>query len=239
MNLKKKQRGFLLNPFRFSTSKDDPFWDQVVLLCPFMASIADVSLQANVITTYGESAISSEQAKFGDGSLHLDGNGDYLSIPHSPLLNITASDFTMDGWVYFPHNSPGGQIINKDGVSGASYPQYEIQISSGRLRAFLGNGTGPSPSGTSIPSNLSMPRESWVFFAFERFGNILNLYQDGELVGTSPMSLVLDGGKPLLIGCQADRDSFFNGFLQDIRITRAARYKGVAFSVPAAPFPVG
>lgn len=235
-----KQRGMLLNPFRFGASAGgDPHWDKVALLCPFTDDLLDYSPTPKVVTAYGDAHISTAQAKYGAGSLFLDGIGDYVSVAHDLQLNMTGTDFTFEGLLYWPTGASEGQIFNKDGVSGVSYPQYELQISGGVMRVFIGNGAGVSPSGVSVVASVSAPRDRWFEWAIEKYAGNIHLYQEGAHVGSTSIAWMYDGGKPLLIGAQAPGVSFFNGYAQQLRLTRVARFMGHAYVPAPGPFPIG
>jgi hypothetical protein len=51
----------------------------------------DAALQANATTGPG---------RVGQGFL-LDGDGDFVDVPHDPALNLGTGDFTIDLWVFF------------------------------------------------------------------------------------------------------------------------------------------
>lgn len=61
--------------------------------------IEDSTTPTRPITVHGGAALSSSQVKFGSTSLRLNGNGDYLSFPHDPVL-VFGGDFSIDGWVF-------------------------------------------------------------------------------------------------------------------------------------------
>jgi hypothetical protein len=73
-----------------------------------------------------------------------------------------------------------------------------------------------------------------------RTGSTIKVFFNGNQVTSTPQVIAMsDGGKPLLIGYQTGQaDSFyFNGYIQDTRITKGyARYTA-SFSAPTAAFP--
>ena len=55
----------------------------------------------NVIETIDNAKVNTAITKYGTGSLELDGTGDILTVPHSPLwINFLTGDFTIEGWFY-------------------------------------------------------------------------------------------------------------------------------------------
>ena len=63
-------------------------------------TFTDESASAHTITTNGDATQSTTQSQFGGSALYFDGVGDYLSIPDSEDWNFTASDGTIDFWIY-------------------------------------------------------------------------------------------------------------------------------------------
>lgn len=45
-----------------------------------------------------------------DGAFALDGNGDFVEVPHSTALNVGTGDFAVDLWVNFI-NTSGEQML--------------------------------------------------------------------------------------------------------------------------------
>ena len=75
-----------------------------------------------------------------------------------------------------------------------------------------------------------------------RSGNTLYFFKDGALLnagGTAFTVNVRNGSSPMLIGRQQYDSTYtyqFFGLMDEVRITKAARYTS-AFSVPTAAFP--
>jgi hypothetical protein len=100
---------------------------------------------------------------------------------------------------------------------------------------------------------VDIPLDQWVFFAYVRKGTTFSLYKDENLVGTITRSGTLPGADmPTRIGRGWDSQRFFNGYLDEIRVTKGvARYETgtganankIVFAgtntlaLPTAPFP--
>lgn len=98
-------------------SSTKEYFDNLVFLAHFngednSTTITDV--KGAVITRYGDSKISTAQSKFENGSLLLDGAGDYLSFPYSDAIDICGGDdFKLETW-YYPLSVTGFRpIINQ------------------------------------------------------------------------------------------------------------------------------
>lgn len=194
------------------------------------------------LETVGNAQISTSVVKYGTGSIALDGNGDYLSVPYNSALSLTSGDFTIEGWFYCTTLTAGSQqILNKDGVSGSSYTQYAVYItSSGVVTAELGNGNGTSPTSTTYSSGVTASLNTWTHFALVRTGTTIKLFVNGvQGISQAQGTAMSEGSKPLLIGYQTGQpaNQYFNGYLDDLRITKGyARYT-TNFTPPTGPFP--
>lgn len=170
---------------------------------------------------------SSAQYTFGSYSAYFDGSNDYLSIAHASDLNKTTGDFEIS--VVFYCTSLSGEsrvLLDKDGVSGTSYPQFNLSVtSSGKLSAFLGNGNGVSPTGTRITSDTSVTLNAWQQAKIVVLGSIYAIFLNGVLEGITTKPAMYDGGKALLIGYAAGQPAgaYFAGYINRVTITSFAR----------------
>jgi hypothetical protein len=174
--------------------------------------------------------------------MKFDGTGDYLSILSGPQLNLVSGDFTIETWFYCTTlTASNQQILNKDGVFNASYSQYGLAVSSaGQLVAALGNGNGLSPTETNYGASTSVTLNVWNHVAMVRTGSTIKVFFNGtQVTSTAQVTAMSDGGKPLLIGYQTSQaaGNYFNGYIQDTRITKGIARYTASFSVPTAAFP--
>lgn len=218
----------------------DPYTDSVVLAMHFNGtngSTVFTDLCGNTITAYGDTKISTSQSKFGGSSLFVDGTGDYLTGNNSDL-SLGSGDFTIEMWVYpFAHPQPYPCLFS-------NYNSF----SAGALSIFAGHNGGSSTkyqvaSNGSFPaltSSSSIVYGSWVHLAVVRSGNTLMLFVNGVIESsTSVAGVVYSGvGSLFAIGLSQDvgLDTCFNGYIDDLRITRACRWTS-NFTPPTTQFP--
>lgn len=203
-------------------------------------TFTDNSPTPKTVTANGNAQISTAQSMFGGASALFDGAGDYLSIAYSSALSLISGDFAVETWIYLTTLTAGSQtIFDKDGVSGASYPQYVLSITSGgKLAAFLGNGNGTSPTGTTYTGTTTVTLNAWHHVALVKTGSTCKGFLDGGQEWSESAATMYEGSKALLIGYSAGQPStaYFNGYIDDLRITKGvARYTGT-FTPPAAAF---
>jgi hypothetical protein len=53
-------------------------------------------------------------------AFRLDGEGDFVEVPHDPALNVGISDFTVDLWVNF-NDTSGEQVLIEKWIPGDGY----------------------------------------------------------------------------------------------------------------------
>lgn len=229
-------------------SKNDPYWDSVSLLLHMdganaSTTFTDSSKNALTATANGNAQISTAQSKFGGASGSFDGNGDFLTLASSAPLNLSSGNFTIECWVYHSSRPTAGNtqtIIDKDGVFVTSYPSYSITVnSSGSVIAILGNGAGLSPTSTTYTIG-TVSLNTWSHIAVVKSGSTITTYLNGTQGSTATQGVAItDGGKSLYVGFYsgAGAASYFNGYIDDLRITKGVARYTANFTPPNAAFP--
>lgn len=199
------------------------------------ASLIDDSLDSFIPVFSGNAQADRAESKFSQASLLFDGSGDFVSVPHSAAWQVGTGDFTFELW--FRLNSTGTQraLLDKRPASGTS--EWSMGASSTNhvfFRMWNGSTTVIDLGGTA-----TLTTGVWYHVAACRSGSTVRLFLDGaiEASGTqsgSPTTNTqnLSIGRDLAFPGTRDMD----GWIEEIRMTRAARYTA-AFTAPAAPFP--
>jgi hypothetical protein len=164
--------------------------------------------------------------------LAFDGSGDYFRIGTQPILDVGTANFTVEFWLY----SLGvANTYGRAQVFGAT----EATSGSGAFVISLSGSPQGSTgltvySSSTIPINYTtaIPSNTWIHVAVVRSGtgtNQTNLFINGNSVGSGTMATslatpVYDIGA--LNAVNPAFSDFFNGFLDDFRITKnIARYE--------------
>jgi hypothetical protein len=184
----------------------------------------------NDLETVGNAQISTTQSKWGGGSMYFDGNGDYLQTPSNPILPFGTGDFTIEFWAYW---------------AGGSFTSYATAIDTrnGSVAAGLAIAanitTGAwyvSISAQEILGTVAAAA-SWQHIAVTRSGTSLRLFVNGTQTGSTYTSSNDFSNTTLRVGLRPDNQYPWNGYLQDLRITKGyARYTS-NFTAPTAAFP--
>lgn len=202
------------------------------------AGIYDAAAK-NVLETVGNAQVSTTQAKFGTTSMYFDGTGDYLITPSSTSSPIQSfsfpGDYTIECWVRTSSFSTNQGIFDTRN-SGASTLGVTVFFDTNSKIILFMNGL------TRITSSASYSTNTWYHIALVRSGSTNTLYVDGTSVGTYTFSSSLTDNS-LTVGSVVDfRDTtstyHFNGYIDDLRITKGyARYT-TTFTPPTAAFPI-
>jgi hypothetical protein len=198
------------------------------VLCNFTnAGIID-NAEMNNLETVGNAQISTAQSKFGGASMAFDGTGDWIASPANPNVQFGTGDFTVEAWVY--RNGSQAQFVGLVGLSGAASAGWFLSFGASNVLTF---GTA---SGTVITSSSALTNTAWVHVAVSRSGTSLKMFFDGVQVASATDSTSFtDNAYGVRIGGSSGYS--FNGYIDDLRITKGyARYTA-NFTPPSAPFP--
>jgi hypothetical protein len=210
----------------------DPYSDHVVLLLPMegennSTTFTDVSPSPQTITRYGDTKISTTQAKWSQGSGYFDGTGDYLSIAENSDLNLGSNDFTIEGWIRFSAHSPFQSVFCMGDYFTSLSTSLIFYVYSDNQLGFYG-GTANILAGSVSPN-------TWTHLAVCRSNTTVTAFVNGVSVGIATASNSFSG--IVHIGAQKYNNAVsaaLTGFLQDIRVTKyVARYTG-NFTPPGA-----
>ena len=215
----------------------DPYYNNVSLLlhgdgANGSTTIVDSSPTPKTVTAFGDAQISTAQSKFGGSSLAFDGSGDYVGIADSADFTFGSGNFTIEFWVY-PVDSIQ-RLIASHGNAALPGTAWDFTRSSYGPVLFNWYNTGISGSIQSPPITTN----AWAHVALVRNGNSFVLYANGIGGSTATSSGPLyDPSSAVDIGRLVGVGNAFNGYIDDLRITKGvARYTS-NFTPPTAPFP--
>lgn len=178
--------------------------------------------------------ISTGQKKFGIGSFYFDGSS-YISLPGSasnPAFD-QAGDITIEFWTYVDTFNVGN-IICSEGLSGN---HWAIENAGGKLYFQCNDGV----TSFEIIPGTNLPVSQWTHCAVVKSGTNVTIYQNGGSIGSvniGSSTAFNDTIYDIAIGSVSDGTfGFFQGYLDEIRISRGiALYTG-PFTPPTLAFP--
>jgi hypothetical protein len=178
----------------------------------------------NDLETVGNAQISTSVKKYGTGSIAFDGTDDRLTAASSPNMAFGTGDFTVEAWIYTNTLSGERGFIQTSDTAGGLKTSYTtgivilIDVSPYRLVANVG-GTNVNSGSTYIAIN------TWYHIALTRASGSVRLFINGTLVG-GPTTITTNlTGQNIVIGGYYSTTYLWNGYLDDLRITKGyARY---------------
>jgi len=140
----------------------------------------------------------------------LDGNGDYVSVPDSPSLDIT-SQVTLDAWIY--PTALGGRIVNKITAGGGD--GYLLDTYGGVARFIVGN--------QGLNGATALPLNTWTHVAGTYNGTTMTVYVNGAFDSSRAVSISIPANNlPLRIGADSNGASPFSGLIDEVEVFNRA-----------------
>jgi hypothetical protein len=237
----KPDRLYPASPAAFSVSDQDatfirpsgdPNWSSVQLLLHMEFQgisflFADSGPFNYASTAAGQAQITTVRSKFGSGSGLFDGTSDRVVYADSNSWHFAAGDFTIESWVYIVSN--GGVIANNQSA------WYLYADNSQVIFEFSANGS----NFTTVTRTCSISNATWAHVAACRSGSDLRLFVNGVQAGATysiGTTSLFNSTGTMNIGNLVGTSSSWNGNLDEVRITKAARYTA-NFTPPTAAFP--
>ena len=243
MNLQKLRLG-QLKPADGATTVGDVYFPQTSVLLPFNGSDAatstsDLSNRNGSVSFTGTAQLSTGASKFGQSSLLLDGNSDYITVSDSYWNScISSGDFTVELWARWDSAALDGStstslIGNRGDIGGSSSNGWEIRKYNGNfLSWYMRQGSSWIYLNYSQGTQTAVSADTWYHVAVTRSGNTWRLFLNGTVEDTITNSTnIVDGGADGLIvgalagGISGGPYSYMDGYIDDVRVTVGhARY---------------
>ena len=210
-----------------------------LLLSYTNAGIIDNAMM-NDLETVGNAQISTSVKKYGTGSMYFDGSGDYLSSLASPNTTFGTGDFTIEMWLYAGNQAATSvRTMGNGGGSAWGSGKYIFTTYSGVGYKYQFNWWNYS-SGTTdaLVSTSASNTSTWTHIAITRSGNVFKMFVNGTQESTVTSSTSVDNGTPAQIRIGASGvsgDTEWAGYIDDLRITKYARYTA-NFTAPTTAF---
>jgi len=218
----------------------DPYYGAVSLLlhndgADGSTEIFDSSPDPKTVTAVGNAQISTTQSKWNGSSLKFDGSGDYVEVNGTNTsLEMGGDSWTVEMWIYqIQRPSTTTSIYDSLGLNGAATNAIRIRIDSlGYLKFYR-------YSSPVLSSSAAIPLTTWTHVAVVKDGSTLNVYLSGTLVGSIGDTVTYTNGlnRPILgVDGYSPPTAAFNGYIDDLRVTKGvARYTS-NFTPPTQPF---
>ena len=185
-------------------------------------SIIDLSGTSS-LNTVGDARLSNSQKKYGTSSIFFNGSTSYLNMLNSLENNFGTGPFTIEFWMY-PTNVAVGQQALIANYLNASVG-FAIQILNSKLLFGIGD-TDRIVGTTTLISN------NWYHVAVSGASVSIKMFLNGVQESTTyTTACTLSSTAVLSIG-RILTTAYYNGYLDDIRLTHSILYPNTPFNVP-------
>jgi len=196
----------------------------------------DSSSYSHTPTFVGNAQLDTAQKKFGTSSLLLDGNGDYVTIPDHPSLELGTGNFTISFQVYFNtiHTKDATFTNNIMGKYTGSSVGWLLTYANGTHLTFYSGAAG-----AVLSTEFSLSTGQWYHMEISRSGTAVKWFVNGVERSSATSSVNLNGPSKLLwIGVESttyqatDRD--LDGFIDEVKIIKGSAAHTSGFTAPSA-----
>jgi hypothetical protein len=169
------------------------------------------------IVAHGNAKLSTSVKKWGSASLALDGTNDYAFVQSNSDFAFSTGAFCLEAWIY----NTGGQ--------GAVQVLFDFRTTANQVVPYLNIQTGGSllyyVNGASAITGGTIPLNTWTHVALAKSGTSTKLFVNGTQVGSTYTDNNTYIQAPFTIGARYDGTLGFNGYIDDVRISKGiARY---------------
>ena len=225
--------GFIYNGY------SDPYFASTSLLLHMdgtagSTTFTDSSLNALTVTASGQAKISTTQSRFGNSSLELDGDNDFLTIATNALFDFSG-DFTVELFARFNSLAAAQTMI---GRWGASQRCFLFGVDSATSVTFVTGNNGSIDQIITRTPPVTLSTNTWYHFAATRSGSTVRFFVNGTQAGADATATGnCTGTQSMKIGVNGDGDvSDLNGFIDEVRITKGVARYTANFTPPPAQF---
>ncbi len=179
---------------------------------------ADASLSAHTITVNGDTHYTTAAKKFGATSLRFDGAGDSLALADSTDWDFGDANFTIDGWINLSAATQGASIIAHRTVDG--FNGFSLIVTAENKLQFIADDDNSAAWAINFTSTDVLPINEWSHFALVRNGADFEFYINGSASGSTQSDISIYNDKVALTIGGEENNYFFNGYLDELRISK-------------------
>lgn len=155
-------------------------------------------------------------------SLLFDGSGDYITLPSSATLDLSA-DFTIECWARLTATATDYQMLLGNSISNTG-----TYLSVGATKIFFQFGaSGP----TQAEITYTMPTNTWVHLAFVRNSGTVSMYVNGESKTVTNNSQA-GTFSPRYVAVGYSSAYAFPGYISNLRIVKGTAVYTSNFTPP-------
>lgn len=229
----------------------DPFYDNITLGLHMNGPSglqAFSEIKGKTVLYEGSSQLSSSVVKFGNTSLRTGlTNNDVIYLNSSTDWNLGSTDFTISCWIYpLSTGTTLNPIIGQWSMGSASLVNNSILLQIDTLNKISFTVVTNGTTSLTISDTTNIPTNKWSYIEVIRFGSTVYIFKNGVSVASGSVSTgtVNSSTSPISIGRVRnstdtgwDTTNGFNGYIDDIRITRGISRFPIVTHSSTLPFP--
>lgn len=209
----------------------DPYWWNVVSLLPLSGADGATTFpdaKARIWSVAGNSHVVAAVSKFGHGSLYLDGAGDYLRCDDVARAIAGHDTFTIELWARsLQQMSDIGNFLSFNDSSGNNrilFQDSALYLTSANVFTY------PFLPVDGVFHHVALVCDQGVY----------RVFIDGVMQGSVSNTTRITGTDRCTLGQEFDGSTasgFFNGYFEQLRVTKGVARYSPDFIPPSAPFP--
>ncbi len=223
-----------------------------LLLNATNAGIFDSST-INDMETVGNAQVSTTQAKFGTTSAYFDGSGDNLFMPSAPSMNFGTGNWTIECWVYVSTRTTNYPLIfgnnrgsfTTDALALTASNSDNVSYNDKFVIAWGSAGWSSPSAGNSqlLVANVTNSTGTWYHLAIVRDSSTsVKMFRNGTQVANATVSSGATfnwgySGSFVGGGNWDGAQGYFNGYIDDLRVTAGVARYTTTFTPPTQAFP--
>ena len=176
----------------------------------------------NAPTAFG-GANSPTASTSGSGSLSFNGTSQYISTPASTNYVFGTGDFTVECWMYMTSTTGSPVLIDQFNSPNG----WQLYTNSSQNVIFY----TPNTNQTTTTFSLN----TWNHIAISRNSNTLKIYINGVQGYSGTDSTNLTANNALFVGAQHVPNSYFAGYISNVRIVKGTGLYPSAFTPSTIP----
>lgn len=152
-------------------------------------------------------------------------NGNNLVVNTPNTLNFGGTAMTISMWVYVPTLDTNKDIALIGQRNGCGTVNWQMYANIGSMHVMYGAVvTSGNPGGAAVQASVPLGTAQWHLITMTYDGSSLRLYYDGNLNNTltGVTGTLANGAFPTYIGSEGCVSNDFSGYMDQVRIYKAA-----------------
>jgi hypothetical protein len=180
----------------------------------------------NDLETIGNAQISTTQSKFGSASISIPNSSSYIKLS-APITLSYAEKWTVEFWVY-----PTTSFVPTAWYGGGS---NQLAISDDSRNRFITFPSSFALAGDAklVSATSAVSANTWGFVSVVCSGGVVTVYVNG---GSSASASTTKNMEIVFLAYNNISGSWFDGYIDDFRVTKGIARFPSAFTPPTGPF---